>query len=944
MRILIFLFSLLSFTSFGQVPIGVFAASANYRVSSESELDNTQNTNSSNQQVVVVIGNSIASGTTPTFQDGAEPDYAQSVYESNAGVITEVTSGDLTTASEGSMWPALGNLYYKQTQLKMVFVNKGSPGSEVYPNGDNNNWYTSGTKYADMKTAVDQALVTNGTILPRMAIVEVGINDARSSNLISDITTGFHSLITRFQADYPGVPMFFINLGRRESGTPDGIDQQRVVDVRAIIDDLPNHFDNVFIAYNLRELTGKVPPNPDVFFDGLHMMQLGNDWAATMVFKYMRDNLLIKNNPLVRVANSADVTTMMSRLSGLSQFESDYFMDFLNFIDRKSYDGGISSLHFCLFADEVNARADVMRNSKPATGGNFFPGVGLITDGATTSGSIASNFTPSTDGGSVFTQNSGSAFVYSSEMEDGDGTLFGSKGTHILKLARSASGVTVNWTCNSTTNSTGNGAGLLEYRLMGTARGASTSQSTRSDETTINAASVNSTGRSSREVYIGAYNNEGTVEDPFQFTVSAWGFGNASMSGNVYRKIRNLVLEFKLLQDKVYVAIPDAPTFTDTHTLNQPTTGNGIQSADLNGKTSFYVGTDYPAMQFNVATTDTYDLMSSTYDYPENWAQIGTGGGSDYSLDEVSTPHGYRLYRLWFKDADNLIKKDASDTLGALPPIFIQNCIFRNAGFGGVLINQSLSGAGYGKFTASFLSFTGTGAERFYLGNTGNSTTRYMDTTRISHIYSDSSRREPVQLNNHRYVMVSNVTGRHVGIVLESPDQGIGQKNGLQCQGCGGGDIKNSIFESVAPAMIASTSLDLLNNRFTWSQTDRPIYLQDVNANGYAYKNVGDDTVRFEGNDLICAGYTLPYVIRIQEDDFVVVIKNNRLPPSATSIYTCDGPCPTVITSGNTFDSDTVPPVTFGDHPDSHYAPYWKVVTSDYDYMKGRGALTPSRP
>jgi len=393
--------------------------------------------------------------------------------------------------------------------------------------------------------------------------------------------------------------------------------------------------------------------------------------------------------------------------------------------------------------------------------------------------------------------------------------------------------------------------------------------------------------------------------------------------------------------DKTYVSFPGPVTLSNTQTLIQANTGTGIQSADLGGKLNFLVSGNYSFMQFNVVNTDSYALTSLDQTDPSTWSKIGSPSPQDYAIDEVNAAHGYSFYRLWFRDADNLIKKRPFDTLGTLSPIVFENCIFTDAGFGGVLINQSISGTGYGKFTASFLSFTGTGAERFYLGNTGNSTTRYMDTTRISHVYSDSSRREVVQLNNHRYVMVTNVTGRHVGIVLETPDQGIGQKNGFQCQGCGAGYIKNSIFESVAPAMIASTGLDVINNRITWSQTDRPIYLQDVNGNGYAYKNMGDDTVRFEGNDLICAGYTLPYAIRIQEDDFVVVIKNNRLPPSATSIYTCDGPCPTVITSGNTFDSDSVPPVTFGDYPDSNYAPYYKVVTSDYDYSRHRGALTP---
>lgn len=390
-----------------------------------------------------------------------------------------------------------------------------------------------------------------------------------------------------------------------------------------------------------------------------------------------------------------------------------------------------------------------------------------------------------------------------------------------------------------------------------------------------------------------------------------------------------------------YVSFPAAPTLSDTHTLVQATTGTGIQSGDTGGKTNFLVSGNYSFMQFNIVNDDNYALQSLDVTSPATWSKIGSPSPQDYAIDEVNAAHGYSFYNLWFRDADNLIKKRPFDTLGVISPIVFQNCIFTDAGFGGILINQSISGRDYGKFTASFLRFTGTGSERFYCGNTGNAITKYRDTTTITHCYMDSSKREAVQLNNHRYVRVSNITSRHGGLPETPIDQGIGQKNCFQCQGCGGGYISNSIFESVAPAMIASTSLDLINNRITWTQTDRAIYLQDLVGNGYAYKNVDDDTVVIEDNDFICEGFTLPYVFYIQEDDFVVVIRNNRLPPSATSVYTCSGPCPTIIMSGNTFDSDDVPPVTFGPPPESAYIGLEEVVTSSYDYDKHRGYRTP---
>ncbi|HXR79821.1 MAG TPA: hypothetical protein VN763_02840, partial [Saprospiraceae bacterium] len=243
---------------------------------------------------------------------------------------------------------------------------------------------------------------------------------------------------------------------------------------------------------------------------------------------------------------------------------------------------------------------------------------------------------------------------------------------------------------------------------------------------------------------------------------------------------------------KVYVDIPDAPTFSNTQTLVQATTGTGLQSGDLGGKTSFLVSGNYGFMQFNVVNSDNYKMMSFVNTSPYTWSILGTPSPNDYSLDCINASHGLSLYRLRFEGSDNLIKWPGTDTTLALKEIYIENCIFRNAGFGGIIINQNVAGDGYGKFTSRFNSFTGGGAERHYLGHTGTSVQKYMDTTRIEHCYMDSSRREAVQCNNHKYVIVSNITARHGGIVTETPDQGIGQKNPWQYQGVGAGIVKNS--------------------------------------------------------------------------------------------------------------------------------------------------------
>lgn len=51
---------------------------------------------------------------------------------------------------------------------------------------------------------------------------------------------------------------------------------------------------------------------------------------------------------------------------------------------------------------------------------------------------------------------------------------------------------------------------------------------------------------------------------------------------------------------RVYVDIPVVPTFTDTHTLVQATTGTGLQIGDLGGKVEFLVYGNYGFMQFTL--------------------------------------------------------------------------------------------------------------------------------------------------------------------------------------------------------------------------------------------------------------------------------------------------------------------------------------------------------
>lgn len=934
MRILVLLLlSFLSLHAHAQVPVGVMAASTYYRgeeTPPSPDLDNDDNTNGSDQQLFWGIGNSIVKGVAENGDVGHEIIALNTRFEFNWTSIVELTN-DVDSCNTGSWWPALSTELYYRTSKKPVIVNSGSPGAEWYANGDNNHWGSTGTLRAKALSKLNLAKTAAGVTKVRAIILDGPINDARRSSGFNAATlkTAGQDLIDWIQSVCPGVDIWVINSGRREAGNDDA----QTLATHQVVVELIEENDGLYLAGDMLNLADD--PNEFYGADRLHLQMYGNEWVGVSAVKNMWDQNRITHNPITRTY-SATALTAFTNANITDDDDKDILSDLIDYGVRKSLYTPLDELVLSDFSLE-----DFKNSSRALTlmSGAMYSGGIIYTDGTIT-GAVQTGFTPST--ATSYTQNAASAAIFLHDVTSTTGTLFGATGSTATQqsiLYKTATGMEHRTNSGTLTSS---GLDAFRQQWLGLQRANSTTQTIRLNSQTGNG-SVTSTGRPNAELYIGAENNNGTLQNPCDMSFRAFVAGSASAVSGMRRHIQLAIIRKMIWNPAAlaYVEFPDPPTLTDTHTLVQATTGTGIQSGDLGGKQNFYVSGNYSFMQFNVVNTDDYALRSLDVTSPATWSKIGSPSPQDYAIDEVNAAHGYSFYNLWFRDADNLIKKRPFDTTGVLSPIVFRNCIFTNAGFGGILINQNIVGRGYGKMNVEFCSFTGGGAERIYGGSTGSPNTKYRDTTTVTHLYSDSSRREVVQLNNHKYVRVSNVTGRHVGVVQEVPPQGIGQENGFQCQGCGGGYIKNSIFESTAPGMIASTSLDLINNRITWSKTDRAMYLQDLNGNGYAYKNVDDDTVVIDGNDFICPGFTLPYVIYIQEDDFVVVIKNNRFPPSATSVYTCSGPCPTIIMSGNTFDSDLVPAVTFGDHPNPDYAPYWKVVTSSYDYEKHRGALTP---
>jgi hypothetical protein len=385
---------------------------------------------------------------------------------------------------------------------------------------------------------------------------------------------------------------------------------------------------------------------------------------------------------------------------------------------------------------------------------------------------------------------------------------------------------------------------------------------------------------------------------------------------------------------KVYLDIPTAPTFSDPQTLVQATTGNGIQSGDTGGKTDFLVGSDYDFMGFN-GLSGNYRMKSLDETDPSTWATLGSPSPNDYSFNaSVSTP-GVELYNLRLEDSDNLFKLPGADPVKAYK---IQNSYLANGSFGGVLVNENVADQDYGDATLYFVMFSGMGGENVYAGRTGSSVVDYVGTTSVTQCYGINSGREGAQFNNHYVVIVDHVTLLNCGT---DTGGGVGQNNVLQGQGIGFLTITNSIFTGRAPGMFATNKARIRNCYWESTQTDRPIYFQDISANGYHNENVTPDTILIEDVDFRCDGYTEDHFFRIQEENAVYVFRRLTLPASATDIYQVDGAAPVnIIVEDITFGTPNRP--TFGPPPEAGYIGYQQVVTDDETYNLGRGFRTPN--
>lgn len=232
----------------------------------------------SNELNLVVLGDSIAFGTS----DGVGDALAETLYELNGINLQEVIL-DVNGANTGSWMPKLAETVNSFNGKKVNITANGSPGSEFAPYLDNNNWSTSGLNYDLMKSNANYLTTLTGEAIDYFIII-LGINDARGTTLIPTIEADALSLVTRLNTDFSNPKILFVQLGREAAGVT-----ARVLSVRDIIS---NGVDGLVETYANVDLgTSMAGYDNALYFDGLHLTQVGNDQLGTELGTYINNDI-----------------------------------------------------------------------------------------------------------------------------------------------------------------------------------------------------------------------------------------------------------------------------------------------------------------------------------------------------------------------------------------------------------------------------------------------------------------------------------------------------------------------------------------------------------------------------------------------------------------------------------------------------------------------------
>lgn len=232
------------------------------------------NTTADGKQGFLIIGDSIAAGSSGVLGPVTA---TNTLFNWNGTSLDEITTTDISTnpgGTDGTMWKQFAIDHKANTGYAAAVYNAPQSSSEFYPNGDSNNWYTSGSLYDPMKTSANAMLASMGITRFKGIHIILGINDVRGAQTQADVNLGIDSLMSRLLADFPETPILICQLGQTEGSSYNVRLYATRTKLRQVVDsnELIHFCGNLQILTNLSGFIG----------DNLHPNQTSNNLFGSM--------------------------------------------------------------------------------------------------------------------------------------------------------------------------------------------------------------------------------------------------------------------------------------------------------------------------------------------------------------------------------------------------------------------------------------------------------------------------------------------------------------------------------------------------------------------------------------------------------------------------------------------------------------------------------------
>jgi hypothetical protein len=310
-------------------------------------------------ELYLIIGDSNGDGrgaSIPTVPAGI-------LYDWNGSSFDEITTQTVANdGSYGSAWQEFAIQRHAVTGHRIFIVQHCLGGSEFYPNGDNNNWYTSGSLYSPAVTAALAAQAALGGLRVNVIVV-LGINDIRGAQTTANILTAVQSLVSRLDSDFSTPNMYFVMPGRDDTNFYSAKAQ---FVRRAILLSCA--------ASNVHAVSCMLPyANWSLYdVDNLHLIQDGYDLMGEQINRYITNSTYNKPARSIIASMRTDLPTVeKDAISTFTSFFSDFWqsVDTLHIYVADSKDNAFVDWGLIGVGQEVNTVA-------------FTANVGITTDGA----------------------------------------------------------------------------------------------------------------------------------------------------------------------------------------------------------------------------------------------------------------------------------------------------------------------------------------------------------------------------------------------------------------------------------------------------------------------------------------------------------------------------------------------------------------------------------